>query len=248
MPPPDIPAPGTDRRSALLAAAVLLPAGLVVYEVATMAHPAREDPNAHEAVFAEYAESSAWIAVHLAQYSSVVLLVGGLVALCLAVPSGERTALPARLGLVAASVSLAGFTVLFAVDGVTLKRAVDAWAAAAPDDRGATFAAAQAVRWTEEAVNGFSFVMLGTTLLLVGIAYALGGPLPRWTGWPAMLAGVGFLAHGVLIAYLGFEPTFPALVALPAFVLWTAAVTFLVVRDRVRTTSRVEQPRGVVHP
>jgi len=42
----------------------------------------------------------------------------------------------------------AAYGVLQVLDGVALKRAVDAWMAAPAGGKGAAFAAAQAVRWT----------------------------------------------------------------------------------------------------
>ena len=56
------------RGVALSTAAILLPLGMVVYAVSTMAHPAREDPNSYAPVFTEYAASSTWIAVSIALY------------------------------------------------------------------------------------------------------------------------------------------------------------------------------------
>jgi hypothetical protein len=52
------------------------------------------------------------------------------------------------------------------VDGIALKRAVDAWASAPADQHSAAFAAAEAVRWIEIAMNSFSFFLAGPTLFL----------------------------------------------------------------------------------
>lgn len=222
---------GTGTRDGVLAlAGVLLPLGVVVYTLSTMAHPAREDPNSYAPVFAEYAESGSWTAVHFAQYASALLLIGGLAALAMAVVR-EKASSPvlAWFGLVAASATVASFSVLFAVDGVSLKRAVDAWAAAAGSGAaGPAFAAARAIRWVEIGVNGFSFLLLGLTLMLVSAALAGSRLLPHWTAWLGLVVGLAFAAHGVMVAYVGFAPTFPAMVGLPGLFAWTLATALLI--------------------
>jgi hypothetical protein len=75
---------GADRppsRPALRLAAGLLVAGDLLSLVAGALHPGREAPNAHAAVFAECADSAAWVAVHLGQFAGMALLIAGLLAL-----------------------------------------------------------------------------------------------------------------------------------------------------------------------
>ena len=52
-------------------------------------------------------------------------------------------------GAVSASVALALSGVLYAVDGVALKQAVDAWASAPAAEKPTRFANAEAIRWLE---------------------------------------------------------------------------------------------------
>jgi hypothetical protein len=154
-----------------------------VLVVSELFHPSREDPMDNPAVFAEYARSESWTTVHLAQYFGFLLLLGGLVALYYSL--GARPGLGAGLspfGLASAVTAAACFTVLQGVDGIALKRAVDAWASAPADREAAAFAAAEAIRWTEIAMNSLSYSLLGLTLLLYGLAIALGGTYPRWAG------------------------------------------------------------------
>ena len=66
------------------------------------------------------------------------------------------------------------------MDGIALKRAVDAWASAPADQQSTAFAAAEAVRWIEIAMNSFSFFLAGLTLYLFGLAIAFGAVYPRW--------------------------------------------------------------------
>ena len=63
----------------------------------------------------------------------------------------------------AAAVAAASFTVLQAVDGIALKRAVDTWVTAPAAQKAAAFAAAEAVRWTEIGMNSLSFFLAGLT-------------------------------------------------------------------------------------
>jgi len=88
----------------------------------------------------------------------------------------------APFGLAAAVTTAASFTVLQAVDGVALKRAVDAWASAPAPEKAAAFAAAEAVRWIEIAMNSFSFFLAELSLFIFGVAIALGSVYPRWVG------------------------------------------------------------------
>ncbi len=137
--------------------AAMLPLGVVVLVVTETLHPGREDPMDFPAVFREYAQSNIWTAVHLGEYFGFLLLLGGLVALYYSVSAkpGAGAGL-APFGLATAVTTAASFTVLQAVDGITLKRAVDAWASAPAEQEFARFAAAEAVRWTEIGVNSLS--------------------------------------------------------------------------------------------
>jgi hypothetical protein len=211
--------------------AVALPLGIILLLVAEFFHPAREHPMDFPAVFMEYAHSDIWTAVHLAQYFGFLLLLGGLVALYYSVGAehGVGAGL-APFGLAAAVTTAASFTVLQAVDGVALKRAVDAWASAPPDRELAAFAAAEAVRWTEMGMNSLSFFLAGLTLLLFGLAIALGRGYPRWAGWMAAVSGALFMVNGVLVAYEGLGPSIIRLVAILLLAVWTFIMAVLMWR------------------
>src|SRR5829696_3920747 len=171
--------------------AVLFLLGLVVLIISTQLHPAHENPMDNPAVFREYAQSDLWIAVHLAQFVGFLLVIGGLVALYFSIAiRADAAAAIARFGLATAVTAGATFTILQAVDGIALKRAVDAWASAPPDQEVAAFAAAEAIRWIEIGVNSLAFSLVGLTLVIYGIALALSGVYPRWLGWLAAAAGV----------------------------------------------------------
>jgi uncharacterized membrane protein YhaH (DUF805 family) len=140
--------------------------------------------------------------------------------------------------------------VLQAVDGITLKRAVDAWASAPADQQTAAFAAAEAVRWTEIGMNSLSNFLTGLTLLLYGLAIALGrGVYPRWTGWMAALSGVAFMYNGVVeVAYEGFGPSIVKLVGILLLAVWAFIMAVLMLRNgsRRRIARPVSTPAGRV--
>ena len=216
--------------------AVALPLGVIVIAVSEYFHPAREDPMDNVAVFMEYAHSDIWTAVHLGEYFGFLLLLGGLVALYYSVSAkpGMGAGL-APFGLAAAVTTAGSYTVLQAVDGITLKRAVDAWASAPADQQTAAFAAAEAVRWTEIAMNSFSNFLSGLTLLLFGLAIGLGRIYPRWVGWMAAVSGAAFMYHGaVVVAYEGFVPSIPKLVGLALLAVWAFIMAVLMWRNGSR--------------
>jgi len=211
--------------------AVLFLLGLVVLVISTQLHPTHENPKDNPAVFREYAQSDLWVAVHLGQFVGFLLVVGGLVALSYSLATREDAAAAvARFGLAAAVTTGASFTILQAVDGIALKRAVDAWASAPPDELVAAFAAAEAIRWIEIGVNSLSFSLVGLTLVLYGIALALSGVYPRWLGWLAAAAGIAHIIRGVGVSYQGFVPSIAALIGLALLAVWTVIIAIMMWR------------------
>jgi hypothetical protein len=211
--------------------AAALPLGVAILAVSEILHPSGEDPMDNPAVFAEYARSDAWTAIHLLQWFGFLLLLGGLVALSSSLGPRRGAAL-APFALASALTAAASFTVLQAVDGVALKRAVDAWAAAPEGREAVAFAAAETVRWTEMGMNGFSFFLLGLTLLLYGLALASGAAAyPRWAGWVAVVAGAALMYHGAaVVAFEGFVPSVVGLVGLLLMAIWAFVMAALMWR------------------
>ena len=185
--------------------ALALPLAIILFVVSTAIHPSRELPMDNPAVFMEYAQSDSWVAVDLAQWLATLLLFGGWVAVYHSITTKSESAGAgvARFGLGAAVLTAATLTVLQAVDGVALKWVVDAWASAPADQEVAAFAAAEAVRWTEYSLQSFSNILLGLTLILYGLAIALGTVYPRWLGWVAAGSGVAWIVHGLMVPYIG---------------------------------------------
>ena len=215
--------------------AIALPLGIILLVAATAIHPSREAPMDNPAVFMEYAQSDSWIAVQLAQWLAALLIVGGLVALYYSIATKpEADAAVARFGLAAAVLTGASVTMLQAVDGVALKWAVDAWASAPTDQEVAAFAAAEALRWTEYALQSFSNLLLGLTLILYGLALALGTVYPRWLGWIAAGSGVAWIIHGLMVPYIGLFPSVPRGVAQVLMYLWAFIIAVLMWRNSSR--------------
>ena len=129
-------------------------------------HPDQVPANDHAAVFADYAASHVWIAVHLGQFIGMAGIIAGLIALPHALDA--KTSKSGRLGAVAAIVALSLYGVLQAVDGVALKHAVDSWMSAPEVEKPARFASAETIRWLEWAVRSYQSYMLGIALILMG--------------------------------------------------------------------------------
>jgi hypothetical protein len=213
--------------------AMALPLGVILFVVATaIFHPHREAPMDNPAVFMEYAESDSWVVIHLVQWFAALLLIGGFVALYYSITARpEANAAVARFGLVAAVLTGAALTMLQAVDGVALKWAVDTWASAPADQEVAAFSAAAALRWTEYALQSFSFILLGLTFILYGVAIALGTVYPRWLGWVAGGSGVAWIVHGVMVPYVGLFDSIPRLVAIVLMALWAFIMALVMWRN-----------------
>jgi hypothetical protein len=221
--------------------AVAFPLALIVYVVATAIHPSREEPMDNPAVFMEYAQDDSWIAVHFAQWVATLLLFGGLLAVYYSITTKpDAGAGVARFGFAAAVLTAASLTMLQAVDGVALKWAVDEWAGAPADQETAAFAAAQALRWTEYATQSYSNILLGLTLILYGLAIALGTVYPRWLGWVAAGSGVAWIVHGLMVPYIGLFDSPPRGVALVLMSLWAFVMAFLMWRNSSRR--RIARP------
>ena len=137
-----------DRKSVRISATLLL-VGQLLYIVITQMH-AGGDANNHPAIFAAYARSGIWTAVHVGQFAATAILLAGLFALSSAL-NGQAgpPRWAARFGAAAAAVALALYGVVMAVDGVALKQAVNAWASAPDAEKAARLASAEAIRWIE---------------------------------------------------------------------------------------------------
>src|SRR5256886_4779694 len=218
----------TDRKLLRLAA-MLLFIGVLLSAVAGIFHPAREKANNHMAVFAEYASSGNWTAIHLGQFAGMAVIIAGLLVLFFAlnIHSGAPE-WAVRFGAVSAVVALALYGVLQAVDGVALKQAVGAWASAPDAEKAARFASAEAIRWLEWGVRSYQDFALGLALLLFAAAVVRTAWVPRLIAYLMGLSGLCYLVQGWVVGSEGFSRTETTLIVL-AFVRNLAWVVWLVV-------------------
>lgn len=235
---------GIDRRSIRLAAALLL-AGQVLYIVVTQFHTDGK-ANDHSTVFAEYAASENWTAVHVAQFAAAAIMVGGLAALALAVrgPAGTAT-WAGRFGAGLAGVALAMYATLQAVDGVGNKQVDAAWVSANAGEKAARFASAEGMRWFEWGVRSYLDFALGAALVLVAVALVR---VPRVgpIAYPLGLSGLIYLVQGWVVGSEGFTETHTVLIVLAwalslSWMIWLAVVAW-----RMQQQSAGSWPNGGV--
>jgi hypothetical protein len=219
-----------DKRSrpSLRLPATLLLVGQLLYILVTQLH-ADGDANNHPVVFAEYAGSGIWTAVHVGQFAAMTVLLAGLLTLyyALDVPAGAAS-VAGRLGAASAAATLALYGVLQAVDGVALKHAVTAWTSAPDVEKAARFASAEAIRWLEWGVRSYQDFALGLALLLLAAAVARTAQVPRPIAALMALSGMAYLAQGWVVGSEGFSRTESIAIVL-AFVLDLAWMSWLVV-------------------
>ena len=194
----------TSERALVRLAGGLLVGGFLLFSVVTLFHPSGEENN-HPVIFAKYAASDPWVAVHFAQFAAVLLALGGFVVLYLALERRGDVPVLARCALAADVATAAVWAVLQAVDGVTLKHAVNAWASASEAEKTLRFADAEAVRWTEWGLQSYYRLLLGLTFVLFGVAIARTGVVSRWLGWIGVLGGLLNGAIGIAVGYTGLE-------------------------------------------
>jgi hypothetical protein len=216
-----------DRTSLRLSAALLL-AGQLLYIVVTQFHTGG-DANDHPAIFAKYADSGIWKAVHVGQFASAAILLAGLLALFFALDVQAGPARWAsRFGAASAVVALALYGVLQAVDGVGNKQVDDAWVSAPGAEKAARFASAEAMRWLEWGVRSYLDFALGLALLLLAAAVVRTAALPRPIAYLMGLSGLTYLVQGWVVGSEGFSQTHTILIVL-AWVLSVAWMIWLVV-------------------
>ena len=221
-----------DRGVLRLSGALLL-GGFVVNAIQRMIlHPTGEEDN-HEAIFTEYAASDAWVATHLAEFVLVLVALAGLLVLCRALR--RETPYLALLAAGAIIASGATWAVLQAVDGVTLKQAVDAWAAASGPEQATRFADAETARWMEWGLQSYFRGLLGVAFLLLGAAAVVSRLVPSWLGVLLVIGGLLSLVIGLSVGHEGLESPFQDAVGI-AFQLVVLAfgVGLLVLGRRAR--------------
>lgn len=221
------------HRACLTLSSALLLGGFVMNAIQRgLFHPTGEADH-HEAIFAKYAASQAWVATHFAEFILILVALGGLLVLCAVLR--EQTPTLALLATGAVIATGAIWAVLQAVDGVTLKQAVDAWAAAPGLDKATRFADAEVIRWAEWGLQSYFRLILGAAFLLLGAAAVASRLLPSWLGVLLLLGGLLSLVIGFSVGYEGLESTFQdAVIIAFQLVVLAFAIGLLVVSLRGR--------------
>jgi hypothetical protein len=210
-----------------LSAALLL-VGQLLYIVITQFHTGGEANN-HPVIFAAYAASGIWTAVHAGQFAAMAILLAGLLALVFAldVPAGTAR-LAGLLGAASAVAALALYGALQAVDGVANKQVDVAWVNAPEAETAARFASAEAIRWIEWGMRSYHAFALGLALLLVAAAIVRIASVPRPIAYLMGLSGLTYLVQGWVVGEEGFSQTMSIAIVL-AWVLSLAWMIWLVV-------------------
>ena len=223
--------------------ATLLLVGQLLYILVTLFH-ADGDANNHPAVFAEYARSGIWTAVHLGQFAAMAILLAGLLALFFALDVQAETARWAgRFGAASAAATLALYGGVQAVDGVALKQAVNAWASAPDAEKAARFASAEAIRWLEWGVRSYQNFALGLALILFAAAVVRTAWGPRPIAYLMGLSGLTYLVQGWVAGSEGFSRTHTIAIVLAWVLNLTWMIWLVVVAWRMQDSEPVSPGR-----
>ena len=223
-------------RSLLRLSATLVVIGEVLFAIVTLFH-AGGPANDHPVVFAGYAHSASWIAVHLLQFVFMAVLLLGLLGLSFAlnVRSGALEWV-SRFAAVLAAVALALYGALQAVDGIALKHAAVAWTNAPQAEKATRFAGAETVRWLEWGMNSYQLFTFALALILLATVIVGTARVPRAIGYLMGLAAVPMLVQSWVVGTEGFAVSWLAgsisTVALPLMLAWS--IWLLIVAWRMK--------------
>jgi hypothetical protein len=221
-------------RGALRLSAALLLVGQLLYIVMTLFHTGGE-ANDHPVIFAAYAASAMWTAVHVGQFACMAIFLAGLFALVFALDVRAGTARWAgRFGAASAAATLPLYGAVLAVDGVALKQAVDAWANAPEAEKAARFATAEAIRWLEWGMRSYETFTLGLAVLLFAVAVVRTASIPRPIACLMGLSGLTYLVQGWSAGFEGFSETHTIAIVLAEVLNLTWMIWLVVVAWRVQ--------------
>ena len=211
--------------------ATLLLLGQLLYIAITQFHTGG-DANDHPAIFAAYAGSEIWTAVHVGQFAAMAILLAGLLALSFALDAQAGTAgWAGRFGAAAAVAALALYGALQAVDGVANKQADAAWISAPDAEKVARFASAEVIRWVEWGMRSYHDFAPGLALLLFAAAVVRTGGVPRPIAYLMGLSGLTYLVQGWVVGEEGFSQTMSIAIVLAwvlslAWMIWLGVVAW----------------------
>lgn len=212
--------------------ALSLTTGTILITLLSFVHPHQANPNDNLAVFAEYAADKDWLPTHLGQFFAnfMILVIATFAIFRSLLGENENAANWARLGMITALLTMAVFAADQGLDGIALKRAVDAWAAAPADSKAIYIGVAESVRWLEYGLNGMYNVLQGLAVLFLSLGAISGSVYPKWLGWTGVLAGgLARIIVGIGTMSTGFSPLV-GMIGMIAFLggtVWVFAVTYL---------------------
>lgn len=219
--------------SSLRGPAAWILVGQLAFVVITQFHPGG-DANDHQAIFATYARSDVWGAVHALQFVATGVMVAGLVGLCSALkPVTDTGRWAARIGAAVAVASLAIYGVLQAVDGVGNKQVDQAWIAAEGAQRSVRFANAETMRWLEWGMSSYYSYAAGLAIIAIAVAVGVARQV-RPAGAIAFLvglSGVAMVVRGWFAGAHGFTGTHSAMIV-TTWVLNLAWASWLIAAGR----------------
>lgn len=209
---------------------LVLAGGVLVTIIVLFLHP--EGGATEAATFANFAASSDWFAIHLGQFVGTAAIMAGLLVLFFALDvSGGAMHWLGFFGAVSAVVAIALAGVLFAVDGVANKQAMDAWVSAPAAEQTARFASAEAIRWVEMGIASYHEFMMGLAFVLFAMVIVWTARVNRGIGILMGLSGLAYLVVGWFTGTKGFTPatnlpTDAAYLLLFASMIWLLIVAF----------------------
>jgi hypothetical protein len=111
----------------------------------------------------------------------------------------------AWIGLAPAIMTASAVAILQAVDGISLKMAVDSWVATPTEEKAITFRVAEGIRFIEYGTNSIFRILQGIVAVIFGIAIIKSKLLSRWIGGAGVVIGAVTIYAGLEVAYLGFS-------------------------------------------
>jgi hypothetical protein len=216
----------------LLFSACLLIAGAFLYNAITpLFHPGPPLNSGDLIVFKAYAGSTYWTIIHSLQFLGDGLIAFGLIALhsALNVRSGLVGQL-SRFALYSAIVSLTFYAIVFAVDGIALRYAIDAWlnaplpsSSSSSSSQSSYFAVAQGIRAVEWAARGYSDYLVGLTLVLFATVIVLTARISRPIGYLMAMLGLACIARGYTygVSYIQNDYGITVYILIPGVLAWT---------------------------
>lgn len=190
------------ERTLLRIGAVSALVGTIAYIALTVIHVMHGDPPVLDTakMLDHVAAHPEWRPARLANILAVLFWVGAFTALTSSHTRGTAWA----LGRVAHAVMIgasAVFAVYFSLHGFGLGVLAEDWASAGASERANILVEAEAVLTVLGSTAFTAQALLGLSFLLYGLTTAFSHSYPTWLGWVGAVAGAGWLAGALLVAF-----------------------------------------------